>query len=432
VGVFDVDIGPHVLSLHCVPVAAAPPFPQKLTAVVLDRNGNPVKDGSDVEFRWNGGSILAKTVEGEASVFVGREVPSGATGLKAACGGISGSLEPNTSPGSPYVSGFVLDTGDLPLEGATVTAPGIEVSAVTDRYGFFVLDGNTPPGSLRISKSGYRNAAAEGSSSSFPVVRLSPFYSALDSGIRVAVDPQGGGAETGWVGPTGITASDLNLAVAERLATLLRSAGVQVNLTRATDREVGGAERVMACESNHSALLLSIAHCAGDLKHLSIEHFPESRGGTVLSEHIADEMKDGLGYDPDVGETAEYIIQQTSCPAVKVSFPTGSNASDEVSLSETYNIWKRAYPLHLAILRYLGVERSATFDVSGRVTSEGRPFARAVVTIDGSLEVLSDARGRFAVKMLEAGRHTAEAFSGGARSQPVDFDTTTGTITLEL
>ena len=163
-----------------------------------------------------------------------------------------------------------------------------------------------------------------------------------------------------------------------------------------------------------------------------IEHFPESRGGVLLSEYVAGEMLAGTRYETSIGETAEYIIQQTSCPAVKVSFPTGSSASDEVALSETFNIWRRAYPLHLAILRYLGVERQTTFEVSGRVTSGGRPFGGAVVTIDGSLEVLTDARGRFTVKMLEAGPHTAEAFSGARRSQPERFDGATDTLMLEL
>jgi hypothetical protein len=163
-----------------------------------------------------------------------------------------------------------------------------------------------------------------------------------------------------------------------------------------------------------------------------IDHFPGSSGGTLVSEYIADEMQDVVAYDSDIGETAEYIIQQTSCPALKISFPTGSSAADEVALSETFNVWTRAYPVHLAILRFLGVDKASTFAVSGRVTSDGRPFGGAVITIDGSLEVLADPRGRFTVRMLETGPHTAEAFSGGRKSAPVRFDDTTTGITLDL
>jgi len=430
--VFNVDIGPHVLTLHSLPATAAPPFPQRITAVVLDRNANPVKDGTEVEFRWNGGTLLVKTLDGQASVFVGRELPFGVKSVAGVSGEISGRLDLGVSLGPSYISGFVFDNAETPLEGATVTAPEAGLSAVTDGYGFFALAGEVPARSIRVSKPGYRQVSTGVNSNSYPTVRLARFYPALDTGLRVAIDPQGGGSETGWVGPTGIAASDLNLEVAERLATLLTSAGVETHLTRDTDREVGGAERVMTCENNHSALLLSIVHQSGDLKQLVIEHFPESRGGTALSEYIADEMKDGLAYDPLIAETAEYIIQQTSCPAVKVSFPAGTSAEDEVSLSETFNIWRRAYPLHLAILRYLGVEKQKTFEVSGRVTSGEKPLGRAVVTIDGSLEVLTDARGRFTARLLETGEHVAEAFSGAARSDPVYFDSTTGTITLEL
>ena len=430
--VFDVDLKPYVISLRSLPDAGRPPFPQKIAALVLDENANPVKDGTSVEFRWEGGQHQAETLKGEASLFIGRDAPFGVTGITALCGDISDRVEIRASSGDACVSGFVLDTGDAPLEGATVTAPGSEVSAVTDRHGFFMLAADGTPGSLAVSKSGYRKTLTAVDSDSFPLVRLARFYSALGTGLTVTVDPQGGGDETGWVGPTGITASDLNLQVAEKVATLLRSSGIEAHLTRDTDREVGGAERVITCESEHSALLVSIAHQPGDMKRLVIDHFPGSRGGTLVSGYIADEMQDVVAYDSDIGETAEYIIQQTSCPAVKVSFPTGSSATDEVTLSETFNVWTRAYPVHLAILRFLGVDKPSTFAVSGQVTSGGRPFGRAVVTIDGSLEVLADSRGRFTVKMLEAGPHTAEAFSGGRKSDPVRFDNTTGAITLEL
>jgi len=430
--VFEVDLEPHVMSLRSLPDAGRPSFPQKIAALVLDEHAHPVKDGTSVEFRWEGGHHQAETLKGEASLFIGREAPFGVTGITALCGDISDQVEIRTSSADSYVSGFVVDAGNAPLEGATVTAVGSRVSAVTDRHGFFVLTADGTPGLFDVSKSGYRKAVTAADNDSFPLVRLVRFYSALGTGLTVTVDPQGGGGETGWVGPTGITASDLNLQVAERVATLLRSAGVEARLTRDTDHEVGGAERVITCESNHSALLISIAHQPGDLKRLVIDHFPGSRGGTLLSGYIADEMQDVVAYDSNIGETAEYIIQQTSCPAVKVSFPTGSTAVHEVALSETFNVWTRAYPVHLAILRFLGVDKASTFAVSGRVTSGGKPFGGAVITIDGSLEVLTDPRGRFTVKMLEAGPHTAEAFSGGRKSDTVRFDNTTGTVSLEL
>jgi hypothetical protein len=167
-------------------------------------------------------------------------------------------------------------------------------------------------------------------------------------------------------------------------------------------------------------------------EQVTIEHFPGSRGGILLSGYLAEEIPGTTGYGTGIAETAEYIIQQTSCPAVKVTFPAGGTAEDEVRLSQTFDIWKRAYPICCAVLRYLGVTEESTFTVSGRVTSGGRHYGHAVVTIDGTMEVLADARGHFTAKLLERVPHTAEAFSGGRRSAPVAFDSTSGPITLEL
>ncbi len=430
--VFEVDVEPQVISLRSIPDAGMAPFPQKITALALDEHANPVKEGTSVDFVWEGGRRQEKAVGGEASVFIGREIPFGVTGVTALCGNISARVGIRTSSVGSYVSGFVFDALGAPTEGATVAPPGSDLSAITDRHGFFMLNVAGIPGLLHVSKPGYRKTVTAVDGDSFPEVKLERFYSGLETGLIVTVDPQGGGGETGWVGPTGITASDLNLQVAEKVAALLRSAGIETHLTRDTDREVSDADRVMTCESNHSALLVSIAHEPRDPKRHVIEHFPGSRSGALMSGYIADEMQGAVACDPDIGETAEYIIQQTSCPAVKVSFPVGSGAADEVALSETYNIWTRSYPVYLAILRFLGIDRASTFTVSGQVTSDGRPFGGAVITIDGSLEILADPRGRFTAKMLEPGPHTAEAFSGGRASDSVRFDETTKALTLDL
>jgi hypothetical protein len=375
---------------------------------------------------------VERTVGGRASVFTGKEIPFSAMEVTADCEGTSGRIAIKPSPAEVYVSGFVLDSDGAPIAGAAVTPPDRKISAVTDRYGFFSLQGAGTPTTLEVSKTGYRKAPVSITAGSYPSVELAGFYSTIEAGLTVTVDPQGGGAETGWVGPTGIAGSDLNLEVAGRVATALRSAGIETYLTRESDCEVGGAERVAACESNRSALLVSIAHMQASPEQVTIEHFPGSRGGILLSGYLAEEITGTTGYGTGIAETAEYIIQQTSCPAVKVTFPAGRTAEDEVRLSQTFDIWKRAYPIFCAVLRHLGVTEESTFTVSGSVISGGRRFGHAVVTIDGTMEVLADAKGHFTAKLLERVPHTAEAFSGGRKSAPVTFDNTTGPITLEL
>ncbi|MBA2280627.1 MAG: N-acetylmuramoyl-L-alanine amidase [Acidimicrobiia bacterium] len=55
------------------------------------------------------------------------------------------------------------------------------------------------------------------------------------SGAHVVLDPGHGGSEPGAVGPNGLREKDVNLAVAQRLATALRAQGAVVVLTRDLD-----------------------------------------------------------------------------------------------------------------------------------------------------------------------------------------------------
>lgn len=429
---FEVDLEPGTLSLNVTPEIGSAPYPQKVTALVLDRYANPMMDGTEVEFEWEGGRLNANTYGGKASVFTGRDIPFGTSAVKATRGNVSNRIALHWSSAGTHVSGFVFDMGGKPVEGAAVTTADQSRSAITDQNGFFALDGEGVPDALEASRMGFRKASVEIAPGTFPSIQLRRFYTDLEQGITVAIDPQGGGSETGWVGPTGIAASDLNLEVAHRLANALRSVGIDVRLTRDSDREVGGGQRVAVCEAGRSVLLVSLSH--GDTRggNIMIEHFPGSRGGTRLSGLLAEEIEATGGRRTRVGETAEYIIQQTSCPAVKVTFPVGKTAVDEVELSRTYNLWKRAYPICCAVLRHLGVIEESTFAVTGKVVSGTKGAGHAVVFIDGALEVLTDATGGFALRLLETGEHTAQAFSGASKSERIDFDASAHNLILEI
>jgi N-acetylmuramoyl-L-alanine amidase len=432
VAVFEVDLEPRTISLEATPETGGAPYPQKVSVLVLDEHGNPMKDGTQVEFKWEGGRLVEETLDGRASVFVGIEIAFGTGTVTAACEDISGRLALRPSSTGIHVSGFVLDTGGSPIAGAAVTAADPNTSAITDHNGFFALGSQGVPGLLEASKVGFKKASIAVKSATYPTIEMKRFYSGIETGLTVAIDPEGGGTETGWVGPTGIAASDLNLEVAHRLADALRSAGVEARLTRDADLEVAGGQRVTVCESNHSALLVSLSHAETEGERVLIEHFPESRGGLLLSGYLVEEMKASTRDGCQVGETADYIIQQTSCPAVKITFPAGKGAGDEAELADTFNLWRRAYPVSCAILRYLGVDKQSTFTAAGRVTSGGKPVGHAVVMIDGNLEILADARGGFTARLLEAGSHTAQAFARSMKSESVRFDGSTGSLSLEL
>lgn len=436
--VFMVDLEPEILALTATPEVGGRPYPQEITALVLDAYGNPVADSTSVSFSWAGGGTSEETLDGKASVFVGEDLPFGTARLTAGCGGLERTIDLEHSATAEYVSGFVRDAGGLPLEGAAVTsgrtdqAGGPGLSAVTDALGFFVLEASPGEMTLEVTKRGFRKAIATSNERAYPSIRLDTYFKSLASDIVVTVDAAGGGENTGWVGPTGVKASDLNLALARRLADLFSSAGIGVRLTRETDERVGPEERVIASESAGSTLLISLAHSRIEDGQVIVGHFPGSSGGNRLSVRLGEEIGRLPGYEPQITEIADYLLQQTSCPAVRIDFPVGNGVEDELDLTEALNTWTRAYAIFYATLEYLGIEEDATFTASGIVIADGGRRGGALVLIDGSLEILSDHEGRFQVRMLEEGNHIAEAFSGTRRSAPVAFDQDSDDLRLNL
>ena len=83
------------------------------------------------------------------------------------------------------------------------------------------------------------------------------------TGAHIVLDPGHGGRETGAIGPTGVTESELNLDVAERVADRLRDAGAVVVLTRNADIRVPIEGRAAVAEALDPVAFLSIHHNSG-------------------------------------------------------------------------------------------------------------------------------------------------------------------------
>jgi hypothetical protein len=220
--------------------------------------------------------------------------------------------------------------------------------------------------------------------------------------------------------------------VTEWIASLLRSVGITVHLTRGADLEVGNEKRVMICESYDSDLLVSVSHRLGPADGAWIGHYPGSRGGSELSRHIAREMFAISGVEATIHETADYLIQQTSCPAVRTEFTSIGGIDEEGRLAETLEVWRRAYVVVCGVLGYLEIDEATTFSVTGRIASDGGSSQRGLVIVDGVFQIPTDETGHFDLRLLEKGDHTAQAFTRSGQSQITSFDEKTEMVVLKL
>ena len=436
---FEVITRPASITLRAQPQSATAPYPQKVTALVLDANGMPVTDSTQVDFTWATGARTMETRSGEASVFVGREVPFGSGEIAASCGGVTAKAgqatpgpEPEVLPGA--ISGLVVDCYGNPVPGATLTleleggtgAGGEPGMAVSDRDGFFTIPSGSRPTGLKVAAPGFRQAEVALDGAHAPELKLERFYLTVPAGSVVTLDPQGGG--------DGLTTSALNLAVARRLKALLESVGIRATLTRDDDRDVTKVERVKAAEAAKSDLVVSIDHEAGPRRGAALGHYFSSPTGQDLAAALGKELKSAFGWTAPISDNAEYFIQQTSAPAAKVTFFAPRSRAEDASLAEPYQVWARAYALACGIVRYLGVgsEAGSTYGVSGRVTLGGKPASGAVILLDGALEVPTDANGSFDLRLLAEGVHTLTAFRGSAGPRSLSLDGKSRSVEIKL
>lgn len=82
------------------------------------------------------------------------------------------------------------------------------------------------------------------------------------SAAEVVVDAGHGGAETGAIGPSGLTEKELNLDVAQRIVRLLEAEGVPAVLTRRSDYRVTVASRVAVAAALSPKAFISVHHNA--------------------------------------------------------------------------------------------------------------------------------------------------------------------------
>ncbi len=86
---------------------------------------------------------------------------------------------------------------------------------------------------------------------------------------RVVVDPGHGGHDPGAIGRTGLKEKDVNLDIAKRLANRLRAQGVEVVMTRTTDKFIPLGSRVHIANDARAELFISIHANASKSRNVS-------------------------------------------------------------------------------------------------------------------------------------------------------------------
>ncbi|GGJ00824.1 germination-specific N-acetylmuramoyl-L-alanine amidase [Alicyclobacillus cellulosilyticus] len=203
-------------------------------------------------------------------------------------------------------------------------------------------------------------------------------------GRRIVIDAGHGGPDSGAQGAWGLLEKDINLAVAQKTAILLRQLGAVVCMTRETDTDLSAPEERIRGRRHRTDLagrLLKTLDCRPDAFvsiHCNAVPDPRWRGAHVihLANHgpgktLADVMQAEfrahlLPTSRQVDETTTlYLLKRLRCPAVLAEIGFLTNPDEAAHLATPAYQWRVAECIAVSLLRFFALPDAAGAVVSG-------------------------------------------------------------------
>ncbi|NEQ99686.1 MAG: N-acetylmuramoyl-L-alanine amidase [Cyanothece sp. SIO2G6] len=180
---------------------------------------------------------------------------------------------------------------------------------------------------------------------------------APNSRVVLVIDPGHGGRDPGAIGIGDLYEKHVVLPVSLEVAALLQQQGVQVVMTRSTDRTLDLQPRVDIAENANADLFVSIHANAISMSRPDvngIETYYYSAQGLPLAQYIHNSLLQATGRrDRGVRQARFYVIRRTSMPAVllEIGFVTGAEDAPLLATDAYRSLTAQA--IARGILQYL-------------------------------------------------------------------------------
>lgn len=207
-----------------------------------------------------------------------------------------------------------------------------------------------------------------------PAVGISPVDAEPQNPITIVVDAGHGGRDGGTSADDGTPEKDYNLAVAKKLAALLKTANVRVVMTRSTDIELASPTsshkkrddlnaRLELAEKEPNTLFVSI-----HMNSFPVEKYSGLQvyysGNNSESKPLADAIQNGAATYLDAKNKRKtkcageeiYLLSHMRVPSVLVECGFLSNHAEAALLKTESYREKLAMSIYLSILEYIGSE----------------------------------------------------------------------------
>ncbi|MFN7975703.1 MAG: glycosyl hydrolase family 18 protein [Acidobacteriota bacterium] len=192
------------------------------------------------------------------------------------------------------------------------------------------------------------------------------------AGLKVGIDAGAGGSDAGAIGPTGLAEKVVTLEIAQELAALLAAHGATVVMTRTTDVDLTGAQRVAALNAAQVDRAISI--------HLGSANPSTNEAAVcVYGSDVVGSLSDGRSEDwaaavlerlaayAQIGKAAsntgvagvvaidDALVRDTEMTSILTRGSDITNAAEEARLRDPIYVCGIAYELYRGLADSLGI-----------------------------------------------------------------------------
>ena len=290
------------LALNATPESLPPDrrTTTRITLSAVDHRGHSVADGSSIHLSVRGvfQDTTLRTMDGFATIDLHAPDSPGVLNILAHANACTGycAVPVSPSPDKTYIEGVIRSAPDsLAITDAVV---GFSPRIVPDSAAFLAFSGrdgrffayHALPDSISlmtISRGYFTRSTRIGTRAGFTKADLfiAPVAGKRLFGATVVIDPRFGGSESGDVSGL-LRSSDINLAIAQRLGSLLRASGASPVLARDHDTTISEHDRSTFSGRQGRGVYLRI-DASGRAGRCSSEIYPNPANaiiaGTILS-----------------------------------------------------------------------------------------------------------------------------------------------------
>jgi N-acetylmuramoyl-L-alanine amidase len=307
----------------------------------------------------------------------------------------------------------------LPVAGAIVTILPEAISDTTNADGYFFFPG-LPAGEYTstIHANGFwggsGNVIVEDGKSTFHLYSLQRIANGILQDFVLVLDPAFGGKDKGAIASNGLTGSDLNLRLAEKVGSVFTKAGAKVYFVRQKDETLSPDKRVEISNRFPEGgyyLRLNFGQWNNSASGFSGGFYSGSESGRRILT-IADSLINGTSVQlpGKISVSNAVEIQKTNRAAISMDLNWLGNSEKEKTIADEGELNRISIAILTTFLKEIGKDRLPKNFIDLRVTANDTILNNLWVTLGKGYSLTTNEQGTCRFEFLSPGEYEVHLY----------------------